>query len=122
MSGNSYFLDTNIISYYIEGNEEARAFLEESFIYISFITELELLSIPTLPANKLDQVHELLQTFKIFQFSPAIKELTISYKRDFKLKIPDAIIAATASVLQMPLVTADSAFKKAPLPIIYFQP
>ncbi len=41
----------------------------------------------------------------------SIKETTIRYRKDFKLKIPDAIIAATANYLNLPILTADVAFK-----------
>ncbi|MCB8985056.1 MAG: PIN domain-containing protein [Ardenticatenaceae bacterium] len=38
--------------------------------------------------------------------------LTIRIRREYKLKIPDAIVAASALVAGVPLVTADAEFKK----------
>ena len=39
--------------------------------------------------------------------SDEIIEKTIDYRKTLKLKIPDAIIAATAAVKELTLVTAD---------------
>jgi hypothetical protein len=41
-----------------------------------------------------------------------IKNLTIEIKIKYKLKIPDAIIAASAQYYNLPLITADKAFRK----------
>ncbi|WP_414601150.1 PIN domain-containing protein [Algoriphagus sp. NG3] len=41
-----------------------------------------------------------------------IKEQTIQLKRKYSLKLPDAIIASTCIVLEIPLVTADRGFIK----------
>jgi predicted nucleic acid-binding protein len=40
-----------------------------------------------------------------------LKKTTIRFRKDYKLKIPDAIIAATANYLNLPILTADYAFK-----------
>lgn len=44
MSGNSLFLDTNIILYLLNGDETLAELLDEKQLYISVITELELLA------------------------------------------------------------------------------
>lgn len=50
-----------------------------------------------------------------------IKANTISIRVNNKLKIPDAIIAATSFYLKTPIVTADEQFKKvSDLEIIYY--
>lgn len=40
-----------------------------------------------------------------------IKELCISLKQKYKVKIPDAIIAASSIVYGLPLITSDADFK-----------
>lgn len=35
-------------------------------------------------------------------------------RRQYRIKLPDAIISATAKYLSVPLVTADNIFKKVP--------
>lgn len=43
MSGNRFLVDTNIALYLLGGNKEVAEILDNTTIYISFITELELL-------------------------------------------------------------------------------
>lgn len=40
------------------------------------------------------------------------KELAISLRKKYSLKIPDLIIAATAISMDIPLVTTDTGFKQ----------
>lgn len=46
------------------------------------------------------------------QLTPEIKDIAIALKQQFAIKTPDAIIAATAKFLQLPLVTSDKGFRK----------
>jgi predicted nucleic acid-binding protein len=41
-----------------------------------------------------------------------IKQKVISLKQSYKIKLPDAIIAATAIVYNLPFITSDADFKK----------
>jgi len=43
MSGNSFLIDTNIILYVLNGNKGLAKKIDNKEIYVSFITELELL-------------------------------------------------------------------------------
>ena len=43
MSGNSLLLDTNIILYYLNGDETLIPLVEENYLYVSVINEIELL-------------------------------------------------------------------------------
>ena len=54
----------------------------------------------------------MLDTCFIVPHSDAINELAIELKQDYHLKIPDAIIAATALYSDIPLITADKDFTK----------
>lgn len=44
MSGNSLFLDSNVIIYFLSGDDTLTELLEGKNLYISVITKLELLS------------------------------------------------------------------------------
>ena len=44
--------------------------------------------------------------------SQALSELVITIKRNNNIKLPYAIIAASAQLLQLPLITADKGFTK----------
>ncbi len=41
-----------------------------------------------------------------------IKQCCIKIRQQYKMKVPDAIIAATAIILKKPLVTSDRDFEK----------
>jgi len=61
MSGNKLFLDTNILLYLLQGDATLTEVLDGKQFYISFITELELLSYSGLTSTNLKVVHELLR-------------------------------------------------------------
>lgn len=45
MSGDKYLLDTNIVLYILNGEEDLISFLNHQHLYISVITEMELFPI-----------------------------------------------------------------------------
>jgi predicted nucleic acid-binding protein len=120
MSGTSYVLDTNIISFFLNGDANLLSYFNYTNIHISFITELELKSIPGLSKNDITSLEAFLQTCIITDINTPIKNVAIAFRKNFKLKLPDAIVAATASYLGYELVTADKVFNKLPIPIIFY--
>ena len=112
MNGNSLLLDTNIVLYLLKGEETLVPLLENKQLYISFITELELLSFKGLNEWQTKGVKSFINECFIVDISQGIKELTIKLRKDFSLKLPDAIILATSVYMNIPLVSADSDFKK----------
>jgi predicted nucleic acid-binding protein len=50
MNGSRIFVDTNILLYFLNGDPEVIDMISDKEIFISFITELELLSFPKLMA------------------------------------------------------------------------
>ena len=114
MNGNRYFVETNILIYLLSGDNTLISILNQKQIYISFITEIELLSFADLTVKERNKIVVMLKNFIVMDLNESIKETTIRYRKDFKLKIPDAIIAATANYLNLPLLTADLAFKSIP--------
>jgi predicted nucleic acid-binding protein len=120
MSGSSYVLDTNIISFFLNGDANLLSYFNYTNIHISFITELELKSIPGLSKNDITSLEAFLQTCIITDINTPIKNAAIAFRKNFKLKLPDAIVAATASYLAYELVTADKVFNKLPIPIIFY--
>lgn len=47
----------------------------------------------------------------VIDFNAEIKYKTILLKQRYKIKLPDAVIAATAIIHDLPFITADSDFK-----------
>ncbi|KYG84289.1 twitching motility protein PilT [Roseivirga seohaensis] len=111
MSGNKLLLDTNILLYLLAGDQTLVDILQGKNIYISFITELELLSY-NLNASEKGDIEALLSECIIVDINSGIKKDTIQIRQAFGLKLPDAIIAATSQYLDIPLISADKGFGK----------
>jgi len=120
MSGSSYVLDTNIISFFLNGDTNLLPYFNFTSIHISFITELELKLIPGLSKVDIINLDSFLDTCIITDINTPIKNTAVTYREDFKLKLPDAIIAATAFYLGYELVTADKLFNRLPIPILFY--
>ncbi len=61
MSGSRIFVDTNILLYFLNGESEVVDMISDKDLYISFVTELELLSFPRLTAKEEKLINELLK-------------------------------------------------------------
>jgi predicted nucleic acid-binding protein len=48
----------------------------------------------------------------VLDLKPEIKDFTIMFRREYKLKLPDSIIAASAYFQKIPLLTSDKDFKR----------
>ena len=112
MSGNRLFVDTNILLYFLKGDQEVIEMLSDKTLVVSFISELELLSFPRITPDSEALIKGLLQNCIIIEMSPEIKELTIEFRRKSKLKLPDSIVAASSFYSKLPLLTADTDFRK----------
>ena len=101
-----YLIDTNIIIYYLEGEQAAVSFLRthRGQLALSSITWMETLSYPFSADEEL-LVRVFLQEFRLIEVSSPVMELTIETRRKKKIKLPDAIIAASAIHNDLILVT-----------------
>jgi predicted nucleic acid-binding protein len=98
-------LDTNIVLYFLGGRLANP--LPSGKYFVSVITEIELLSYPGLSSSEEVQISNFLKSVTIFGLESYIKKLAITLSKQYKLKIPDAIIAATAQFLNATLFTND---------------
>ena len=57
-------------------------------------------------------VRNLLQEFFIIEINREIAEKTIQIRRNYKIKLPNAIICASASIINAMLITADTQLGK----------
>lgn len=112
MSGTSLLIDTNIALYLLNGDVTVAELLDGRDVYLSFISELELLGFQDLTEAEQVLIEEFLSSCIIVDLNQAIKEVTVAMKRAHKLKLPDAIIAATAKYMNLPLISADKDFEK----------
>jgi len=112
MSGSKIFVDTNILIYLLQGDLTITEILEGKELFISVITELELQTIPNLSSSQLNSIKQLIADCQIIGLLEGVKSKAIEIRKFEKLKLPDAIIAASAAHCIMPLFTADKGFKK----------
>jgi predicted nucleic acid-binding protein len=111
MNGIDFLADTNFVIHINQGNTLVEPFLDYSF-GVSFITEIELLGAFSISKTKKSQLKDILKDCTIFELNAQIKQMCIKIRQEYKMKIPDAIIAATAMVYKIPLITSDRDFEK----------
>ncbi len=104
-----HLLDTNIVIYYFNGltvGETIDTILGDSF-QISTITKIEFLGWSQFAADLALHIKakEFISYARLFDLSDVIAERTILLRQQFKTKTPDAIIAATAWVNGLIIVT-----------------
>jgi predicted nucleic acid-binding protein len=104
--------DTNTVLYLLSGRLAEP--LAEGEYFVSVITEMELLSYPLLEARHEEQIQKFLSEVVIVSLSNEIKRVAIQLRRAHNLKLPDAIIAATAVVMDAELLTNDRKLKSIP--------
>jgi predicted nucleic acid-binding protein len=108
-----FLFDTNVVIELLNNNDLklSEKQLEINFV-ISIITELELLSCSNLTETEENAIKELLSNLSIINIDNKVKENTILLRKKYSLKLPDAIIGASAISMQMPLVSNDKTFQK----------
>ncbi|MEO3405829.1 type II toxin-antitoxin system VapC family toxin [Mucilaginibacter sp. CAU 1740] len=111
MSGKEILVDTNIMLYLLNGDTAIEELLQGKQIYISFITELELLGFKGLSDQQEKQIKNLLDDCSIISMSNSLKDQYVEVKKKHSLKLPDAIIAATAIFFNLPFITSDKQFR-----------
>ena len=98
-------LDTNIALYYLGGRLMIP--LPSGLYHISIITEIELLSYASLSAAEEQQIRNFLAQLMIIDIDEPIKNMAIALRKEYRLKLPDAIISATAQSINALLLTND---------------
>lgn len=109
--GKRYLLDTNIVIYYLGGvlTQPAKQFTDEVLMHqanLSVIPKIELLSwIPSVQAD-LDSLKDFITNANVITLDDNIVSKTISIRKyNKKVKLPDAIIAATCLSLSLILIS-----------------
>lgn len=106
-----FIADTNFLIYLHEGNETLKPFLDYNF-GISFISEVELLGFKNITKIQEEELKNLINDCYLIEWNTKIKDQTIALRKKYLIKLPDAIIAATSIIFDIPLVTADKGFSQ----------
>jgi predicted nucleic acid-binding protein len=110
-----YLIDNNAVSNFFselftERGMDFMAGVIDATPTISVITEIEALSWIHPDKNKEQIVKEFVNDANILPLTPNVVAQCVSIRRSRKIKTPDAIIAATAIVNNLILITTDSDF------------
>ena len=105
-----YTLDTNAIIYYLDEDAAVVPVLEpilaqDIAIFISVVTELELLSHTGLMEEDIAEITQVLTSMVVFPLESRLAQLAGTLRRQYRLKTPDSIVAATALLTRTTLVT-----------------
>lgn len=106
--------DTNIAIYYLQQQfpPQAEKFIDDSLREaqpcISAITEIELLCWKTATEKDRDAIQGFIGDALVIELERPIKLKTADIRRQHKIKLPDAIIAATALVYELTLITRNT--------------
>lgn len=111
MSGNrNVILDTNVLINYSKGYFDS-SFFDENFdeFNISLVTYMEVKGFPVANIFETHKLNKLINASEIIEIDLSIAEKVIQYKMAGrkKIKLPDAIILATASIYRLALLTED---------------
>ena len=101
-------VDTNILIDYLNGSPKAKRELD-SFeeLYVSLITWMEIL-VGATEGEEESEIREFLRRFRVQPVDEGIAERAVAIRRMEKLRLPDAIIWATAQQLGMILITRNT--------------
>lgn len=112
-----YLLDTNILIYHFADTIPKKEVnkIEEIFrtsFNISILTKIEFLGWEKHTEEGFEKAREFIGFANVFSLTDEIVDLTIDIRRQSKIKLPDAVIAATALNNNLILVTRnDNDFK-----------
>ncbi len=110
--GKEYLIDSNAVIDYLMGRLPVAGMefmnrVVNDIPKVSVITKIEVLGFETI-----SQEYVILQQFfndsVIYQLSEEIVEQTINLRKNHKIKLPDAIIAATALTFEFELITRNT--------------
>ncbi|MCK9451237.1 MAG: type II toxin-antitoxin system VapC family toxin [Bacteroidales bacterium] len=109
--GIKFVWDTNTVIYYLQQqfSPSAEKFMDklvnEARPVISSITEIELLCWKTATEKDLEVLRNFIDDALVIELEQPIKYKTADIRKKHKIKLPDAIIAATALVYELTLVS-----------------
>ena len=107
-----YLIDSNCIIYYL-GNQlpangtEWMKTLVDARPYLSVITKIEVLGFNASPGDAA-VFNSFVKDSVVFELTTEVVDETIAIRKSCRIKLPDAIIAATALVNEMILVTRNT--------------
>ncbi len=116
MNGKRYLLDTNAFIQLLSGNDSVRAIIDDAeFLSTSVICKLEFLSYPKLDTetrNAFMQFLSRIHVYDVLSSNDALMREAVSMRIECGLKLPDAVISATALVNGCAVISNDEHFQR----------
>ena len=114
---------TKIAINLFKGDSRLANLLQDREAKLSFIVELELMGYRHITVEEEAWMEIFLDQCSVIGINSGIKEITTYVRRQYNLKLPDAIIAATSIFLGVPLLSTDDHFDRVKeLIFIFYQP
>jgi tRNA(fMet)-specific endonuclease VapC len=118
MSGERYLLDTNAVVALLRGDRSLHYRLQNAqWVGISILSQIEFLAFPNLSQEDrqgFQRFSERVDVVGLDPAEPALIETIIDLRQQYRIKLPDAIIAATAVARGSTLITDDDRHRKLP--------
>lgn len=108
--GPQYLIDTNAVIEFLGGTLPTSSsmwlqqIIDNNLHYLSVINQIELLAFNSSLAE-LQTLKDFIDVANVLPLSEGVVQKTIELRKNHKIKLPDAIIAATALVYNLTLVT-----------------
>ena len=108
--GQGYLIDTNTTIDYLSDKLPAKSaeFIGKIDSQLSVISRMELLAWPNATEEQLKVLEAFVGSSNIFSLSEPVIIESIRIRKTYRIKLPDAIIAATALVFDLTLITLNT--------------
>jgi len=126
MSTTEYLIDTNILIYHTKGSQAVSSFMSDLVAQrafnISILTKIEFLGWEKHTPEGFQKCEQLVKLANIYPVDEDIAGQAIGLRRRVKIKLADAVIAATALVNNLKLATRNMEDYKAVRGLEIFNP
>jgi len=105
-----YLIDTNTAIYYLDNKlpDNCNDLIDNINSQISVITRMELLGWTKITPLQLELLKQFIDSSTVFPLDEAVIIEAIEVRKKYHIKLPDAIIAATALVYDLTLITSNT--------------
>lgn len=111
MTAKPLLFDTNAILLLAKGNDDLLKIASIAKITSSVLNKFEIFSYWNITDLEIKLFEDFFEGVELLEISNSVLEIAIIFRKKYKMKALDSIIAATAFVNNTPLVTCDKDFQ-----------